>query len=471
MKIFGYDVIKSVGREAAVDIEKAKAAKPKNTAMGLIGLRTSSGLVEEEFINTLRWPQAGKIYQEMASNDAVVGGCLYLIETIARKATWDVRKGGDDEESAEFIKTCMRDMEHTWDDFVCEVLSMLTYGFSFHEVLYKVRRGPIEKDPKFRSKFTDGKLGWRELSVRSQATLDTWVFDDATGKALEFIQTTDTKSGMHIPLEGNLLFRTKSTRHNPEGWSILRRAYRSWYFKRYMEELEGIGVERSLAGIPVLQPPEDLPLFDPNNKEMVEMLGWAQTLVDGLRQDRNHGLVLPGGWALKLLGPESKGNLNTDTIIRRHETRIAMCMLSDLVLMGGDRTGSFALAETKQDLFVSSLKAILNGICEVLNSAAIPQLLAMNGIQPEAYPEIYVKDLQTPSIKELALLLRSMNIDVTKNKELYNFLMTTAGAPTVDDEALLAEMGLEGGKGSPTDPGEPQDTLTNEFKQSDLDYQ
>ena len=61
--------------------------------------------------------------------------------------------------------------EQSWDDFISEVLSELIYGFSVHEIVYKVRRGPMERDLKFRSQFTDGKIGWQELPRVAQSTL------------------------------------------------------------------------------------------------------------------------------------------------------------------------------------------------------------------------------------------------------------------------------------------------------------
>ena len=51
-----------------------------------------------------------------------------------------------------------------------------------------------------------------------------------------------------IPMEKCLLFRTQTHKNNPEGRSILRNAYRSWYFKKRIEEIEGVGIERDLAG-------------------------------------------------------------------------------------------------------------------------------------------------------------------------------------------------------------------------------
>lgn len=472
MRILGFDITRHK------TVAKASSAKPVVAPKGVIGLRAASGKVSEEFLSQLTWPEAGKIYQEMASNDAVIGGCLYLIETLVRQARWRAIPASTDTqdiEAANFLESCMFDMQdQTWDDFICEVLSMLIYGFSFHEIIYKTRRGPLEKDPKFRSRYSDGRIGWQELPIRSQATLSEWVFDEKTGKTIAFLQDPSLVGGqgnmVEIPISGNLLFRTKSSRGNPEGWSILRRAYRSWYFCKYIEELEGIGIERNLAGVPVLQPPEDLPIFDPDNQDMRQLLQWAQELVDGLRQDRNHGLVLPGGWTLKLLGTEgSDKKLDTDTVIRRHQNRIAMSMLSDVILMGGDRTGSFALAETKQGLLITALQSIISNISSVLNTYAVPTLFAMNNWTLETLPKITADNLQPITIKEVALMLRTFKIDITRDPKLFNFLLRLIQAPELTDEEytlLMNQQEMLDSSGLEDDP----DAVDQEFKQSDEAY-
>ncbi len=479
MRIFGYDVnITSRSTPPVQEVAKASAPKVQQKAMGVVGLASASGKVNEEFLTKLIWPDAGKVYQEMASNDAVIGGCLYLIETLIRKARWYVKPASDDSgdiEAAQFLESCMYDMQkQTWDAFICEVLSMLTYGFSFHELVYKVRRGPLEKDPKFKSNFTDGKIGWQEIPSRSQATLSEWTIDTVTGEVLEFVQDPGLVgldgTIVKIPLAGNLLFRTKESRGNPEGWSILRRAYRSWYFKKYIEELEGIGIERSLAGIPVLAPPTDVPLFDSDNPEMVKLLDWASTLVSQIRQDRNHGVILPSvEWELKLLGSEGQKAIDTDVIIRRHETRMAMSMLSDVVVMGGDRTGSFALAETKQGLFIHSLQAIVNSIASVLNTYAVPTLFAVNNWTLEKLPQITADDLDTPDIKEVALLLRSFKTDITRDPKLFNFVLDLMQAPQLTAEEFAAFLAAQNKDESNADT-EGQDTVENDLKQSDQAY-
>jgi hypothetical protein len=58
-----------------------------------------------------------------------------------------------------------------------------------------------------------------------------------------------------IPIEKMLLFRTTVQRNNPEGRSMLRTAYRPWRNKKRIEEIEGVGIERDLAGLPMARIP------------------------------------------------------------------------------------------------------------------------------------------------------------------------------------------------------------------------
>ena len=222
--------------------------------LGSTGLRRHGGYVYEEFLPNLRWPRAGDVYQEMADNDPVVGAILYLAEMLIRNAEWTTEAASDkseDVEAAEFLYSCMHDMDMSWADTISEILSMLTYGFSFHEVVYKIRRGPHERNSKFRSKHSDGKIGWRRMPIRSQDTLHEWMFDDE-GDIKAFVQhNPNTSKIVVIPLSKGLLFRTRVSRDNPEGKSLLRNAYRPWYFKKHIEEIEGIGIERDLAGFSV----------------------------------------------------------------------------------------------------------------------------------------------------------------------------------------------------------------------------
>ena len=195
--------------------------------LGVSGLKRYGGYVHEEFLPNLRWPWAGRVYQEMASNDATIGAILYLAEMLIRGTMWSVKPASDsprDVEAAKFLESCMNDMDMTWANTICEILSMMTYGFSFHEVVYKVRRGPFENNSKYKSKYSDGKIGWRRIPIRSQASLLEWEFDEE-GNVSAFVQQAEPDYRViRIPMSKGLLFRTNSSRENPEGRSLLRNA-------------------------------------------------------------------------------------------------------------------------------------------------------------------------------------------------------------------------------------------------------
>ena len=215
--------------------------------LGVSGLRHQGPYIYEEFLPELRWPYAGKLFQEMADNDPVIGSILYLAEMLIRGTTWSVTPASQSKEdlaAAEFLESCMHDMDMSWANTICEILSMLTYGFSFHEQVYKIRRGPTEKSSKYKSKYTDCRIGWRRLPVRAQTSLHEWEFN-SEGDVTAFIQCCEPDFKVtRIPMSKGLLFRTRISRDNPEGKSLLRNAYRPWFFKKHFEEIEGIVVAK-----------------------------------------------------------------------------------------------------------------------------------------------------------------------------------------------------------------------------------
>ena len=106
----------------------------------------------------------------MAENDDVCGAILFAIKMLIRQASWSVQAGGNekvDEKAAEFVESCLDDMQDTWTDTISEILSFLPYGWAVAETVYKRRMGK-KKDPRLDSKFDDGLIGWMKLPLRSQ---------------------------------------------------------------------------------------------------------------------------------------------------------------------------------------------------------------------------------------------------------------------------------------------------------------
>ena len=338
--------------------------------IGRIGQNRWGGVFREEFLTELQGRRGVQAFREMSENDDIVGAILFAIEMLIRQAVWEVHPAGDtakDKEAAEFVESCMDDMADTWTDTIAEILSFLTYGWSAHEIVYKRRVGR-SNDPRLQSKYGDGLIGWQKLPIRAQETLYEWRYDDRDN-LMGLVQMPPPDYGLiEIPVEKLLLFRTKSRKGNPEGRSILRNAYRDWYFKRRIQEIEGIGIERDLAGFPVLTAPESMDIWNTEDAEMVAARAQAERIVQNIRRDSLEGLVMPAGWSMQLLSTGGRRQFDTNGIIERYDSRIAMTVLADFVLLGHQTVGSFALSSDKTKLFGTAIGAYLDIICETFNN-------------------------------------------------------------------------------------------------------
>lgn len=383
--------------------DKRAAQRADFGEIGVSGIRRFAGIVQEEFLTNLQGLRGVKVYREMGDNDSIVGACLYAIEQVIKKASWSVEPSGDDAihlEAASFIKSCTNDMSHSWLDFISEALTCLQYGWAWHEIVYKVRKGQTS-DLTTNSKHNDGLIGWAKLPLRLQSSWYEWKFDDYGG-VQAFVQCAppDYKI-LTIPYEKSILFRAKNIGNNPEGRSILRSAYRAWYFKKSIEELEAIGVERDLVGLPVFQPPEG---FDVNSTENAAVKAQVRKLIANLRRDEQEGILLPPGWTLSLLtNGVSRRQFDVDRIINRYDKRIAATVLAQFIMLGMDRIGSFALSKNQNDLFLSACQSLLDNICDTLNMFAVPRLIALNPKFSQLINEGKYPRFVTGKIAELAL--------------------------------------------------------------------
>lgn len=437
--------------------------------LGSTGLKRYGPYIYEEFLPELRWPRAAKVYQEMSDNDAVIGAVLYLAEMLIRGVEWRVEAASDseaDKEAAEFLNSCMHDMDTSWANVISEILSMLTYGFSFHEIVYKIRRGPEETNAKYRSKYSDGRIGWRRMPIRSQTSLDGWEFDEE-GDVSAFIQCCEPDFiPVRIPMSKGLLFRTRVSKENPEGKSLLRNAYRSWFFKKHFEEIEGIGIERDLAGFPVLTTPEGLDLWNEEDPQMVQLRARAETLVASIRRDSEEGIILPHGWNLELLTSGSSRQIDIGATIERYDNRIAITLLSDIILLG-NKSGSFALAESKQSLLAAALQSQLANITDVFNAKAVPDLFKFNNfVGISGLPKITPTKIQTPTLSELSLMLRAMGLDISGDQCLQRHLRHVLCLPDLDNETFQNVYANQ--TGAPAD--DFKDTSEKLFEQNDAVY-
>ena len=420
--------------------------------IGSSGLHQFGGEIQQDFLRQLRGKQAYANYREMADNGPVVGAMLHAIEMLIRAVDWSVEPADDADEravaEAEFVSSCLTDMSTSWADTLAAILGFLVYGYSYHEIVYKRRQG-YTKDARTRSKYSDGRVGWRKLPTRSQETIDRWDLDTNGGirGAYQMDPNSPKKGVTFLPIEKCLLFRTTSKLNNPQGRSILRNAFIPWYYKRRIQEIEAIGIERDLAGLPVALVPPQL-LSNAATAEERAALDAIKQIVRNVKRDEQEGIVFPlaydpetgnPAYDLKLLSTGGRRQFDTDAIIGRYDQRIAMTVLADFLLLGHEAVGTQALSVSKVDLFVRSLDAFLSEIAEVFNNHAIPRLMRLNGVDEGLSPTLTwstPKSVDLGAIGSFVTSLAQAGAPLFPDENLEGYLRSIAGLPVGEAEAV-----------------------------------
>lgn len=377
---------------------------------GRVGQRRYGGRFFEEFLPALNGRQGIEMYKQMAENDSVIGAILFAVEMLVRQVKFDVEPCSDDARdmaAARFVEQCMHDMSSSWQDVLSEMLSFLTFGFSFHEIVYKRRMGQGRGSDS--SRYDDGLIGWKDFAIRAQDSLLRWEYDDGD-ELLGMVQAAPPDyQERFIPMDKALLLRTKSRKANPEGVSILRSCYRDYFFKKNLQEIEGIGAERGAVGMPVLTPPEGVNIWE-DDPDCHALLAQAESLVRNIRRDNVDGVVIPYGWKLEMLGGSGKG-ADLGAMIERYDRRIAMSVLADFIMLGSNAAGSYALSSDKTELFSLALGTYLDIICDAFNSQAIPRLFDINRRafkDLRELPRLRHGDVEKPDLNKLGSFIERM---------------------------------------------------------------
>lgn len=379
--------------------------------IGSTGLLEYGGYVQEDSRKDMWGLRGIRQYKEMADTDPVVGAVLFGMEMLIRKVTWRVEPFSEDEQhlnDAQFVDEALHDMASSFEDTLSEVITFLPYGWSYMNTVYKRRNG-VQNDEEQTSRFNDGKIAWKKWSLRAQDSLLRWEFDpDNTGRIRGMWQQPLNGPLAYIPVEAALHFRTTARKGNPEGRSILSNAVDPYKKKKKIQILEGIGIERDLAGLPVAWAPAEI-MQTGASPEHQALYNALKKIVTGIRNDDQAGVVWPlqydeagnKKFDLTLLTTGGSRQFQTDPIIARYDQRIAMVALADFILLGHEQVGSFALASSKTTLFGYALGAFLDAIADVVNRQAIPRLFRLNGMATDALPKLVHGDVESVDLAEL----------------------------------------------------------------------
>ncbi|UAV84530.1 hypothetical protein PHB09_034 [Pseudomonas phage PHB09] len=413
-------------------IEKVATPMPRLRLgeIGSVGLKQVGGRVSEEQRRELQFPEACRTFRTMAQ-DATIKSAISLVEMMISRVDWTVNLGVEPDAAmkarGEFLESVIHDMDHSFDDFIREVTSMYTYGFSVHEKVY--RRRTFEAG----SSYNDNKIGIKKLPVRSQDTISRWVYSDdgrdliGLEQNLAGIQGGDRYANMinlssdgiiQIPRKKFMLFRVDAKRDNPEGNSPLRGCYNAWLFRRQIEEQEAIGVTRDMNGMPTLYLPPRYMSEDASDSEKA-IFEYYKNVIRNIQMNEQSGLILPQAFDPESRQPLFKFELtstqggkmyDTDVIIKRWDNKILQVLFADMLKMGQDQVGSYSLAGAKTNIMAMAIEARLKEIQDTLNNDLIPQLFALNGetLTAKQLPKLQYGDLDEVDLDEFSKAIQRM---------------------------------------------------------------
>lgn len=427
---------------------------------GAISLKRWGGYISEEFLPELQGSRGVKVLTEMLNNDAVIGALMLAITQLIRRANWHI-EGEDNDERVQFLTECKDDMKSTWEEFISDVCSMFGYGWDVHEMSFKMRKGmepgvvtdtitgrpyqlPI-------SKYNDNKIGWANFSPRKQESLSRWIFAGEPeadklgllgeeGEAVAMVQAPYPNiSERKVPLIKCLHFKTESAMGNPEGKPITRNMYRSWYFRKNFEVIMGIGVERDLAGFPVLYIPYNDPFWHEDHPDHQKSVTLYEGIIKKMRRDENDGLILPSlpntpecaQWKIELLSTGSRRPVDIKEQLIYYDNLIANGALAQFILLGTENVGSFALGVSKQELFQMAINGWMNYIAAEINRKAVPLTLKLNGMSLENMPQFKADPIEVPNLKELGEYVSGLANSgaITLDRSLEDHLRARAKLP------------------------------------------
>lgn len=443
--------------------------------LGVAGVKLSNGFVYDEYLIKLIGDKGRKIFREMRDNDAIVSAILFAVEMLLRAVDWRVESDEEldedlledasyegvpktPEDAVKWLEGCfLKDMSHTFDEFISIILSMLQYGWQYTEVVYKRRLGPDQADGASRSEYEDGLIGIRKLADRSQETLDKWEVDESGGVVGLWQQPPLGGVRRFIPIDKALLFRPHPFKGSPEGRSVLRASYRSWYFLKNLQEIEAIAIERELNGLPVVYIPNEI--LNGSSTDQKTATAAYKKMVRDIKFNEQGGVVLPSNLyqdqdgkltsqkmvELVLLSAGGSRAIDIGKTIIRYQQDIARTILADFVMLGSGDKGSFALSKDKSKMFTRALSGWLESITTTINRHLVPKLWAINAFDRSIMPHLVPGNIEPVDLEQLSIFVERLSrsgAPLFPDDGLENKLRELGGLPEKTGEEGLENAGL-----------------------------
>lgn len=431
-------------------VSKAQLGKPTGSS----GVAHVGGyVVENERQPDLTGSRKYDTFEQFLNEISIIAAGVRLFLNLISKSVWQVvpaetkndNEKAEAERIAELVESMMFGHKTAWHRIIRKLTMYRFYGFALMEWT------AIKRE--------DGTIGMMDVSHRPQRTIARWDLDDQAYVQGVWQNSPTTSREQYIPRDRLIYAVDDTLTDNPEGVGLLRHVARAVNRLKAYEEIESIGYETELRGIPVGY----APLKDLGEKGTTifnRTVAPLKKFLTGHIRSKSSGLMLDSEtyrstddaqspsnvrkWAVELMQGDSAAFQPMAGAVGRLNQEIARILGVEHLLVGADGVGSLALAKSKVGTFYITVISTQTELVEIVERDWLKPLAELNG-----WDEAFLPTLQVEEVRDE---------DITQITEAINNLASAGAVLSPDDEAIKEVYGMLGL--TPPDP---------DLRQSELD--
>lgn len=329
---------------------------PRSSAfaeMGYSSLSPFTAWTREERVSELRDQLGIRKYYDMKRADGTVRGALRLVKTPVMAARWFVEPASSssiDKSIAEFVEdNLFNKLNMPFERILEDALLMCEYGYM-----------PLEK---VYTQDSDGRIILKKLAPRHPLDIQEWLFDKEGGPDGVIMNPTESNgfNQVSIPISKLVVFTLEQEAGDIRGISLLRSAYKHYFYKDTLYKIDAIQKERHGIGVPIIK----LPLgYTETDKRLAEDLG------RNLRTNERAHITIPANWEVTFAKLEGQP-VDCLNSIEHHDARI---MTNILAPFYDDPNAK----EDSMTMFYKATRYIASTVAGTFNRYVIKQLVDFN---------------------------------------------------------------------------------------------
>lgn len=471
--------------------------------VGASGTVFYSGFLSgEEYNADLRGEKGLDVYRKMMASDGMVKAMMRSLTLPLRGAVPHFDPASNDDEDEEIARVCgevlINMRGQLWDDYIRQAFTgTLGYGHSvFEQVWTRPIAGEVWQEPtsgvpaapqRYEPNLVDfeGKqyLAPYKLAPRLQRSIFRWGID-RTGTLTGIQQrvfissiepgavvtpgpTTSTNgivgSGtwhyIDIPASRLFVYSLDREGDNYLGESVLRSAYKHWYYKDALLRIQTVAAERHGVGVPYAIVKQGI--ADAERNALIAVMRSLHThekgylLVNEAQLADRANLGMP---PIGILDMRASGTRQTDSAVLYHDRQMALSILADFLTLGSGSGGNAnVMHRDKASMFFNALMGVKRPFEDNYNRQIVRQFVDLNWGPRAAYPSLVLSGIEARDLGQWSTALIGManssmltpdpRVEQSIRREMdLPLLPEKDGEPYYPDdskEAMKAEQALE----------------------------